>query len=146
VCTGKDAGAAVPGTLVARADFAREHPDLVAKYLAVYLRSVAWQRKNPKETVELMKKFYAQGGVMLHDKYLQMEIDTRPTFTLSEQLALLDRSKGASTADGWYSKLGAYLTSTGAIQAAPDTRTYVTDEFMKRVAADAKLKAFAEGN
>jgi len=52
VCTGKDAGAVVPRTLVVRGEYAKEHPDLVARYLAVYLRSIAWQKKNPKETVE----------------------------------------------------------------------------------------------
>lgn len=145
VCTGKDAGAVVPGTLVVRGEYAKEHPDLVARYLAVYLRSIAWQKKNPKETVELMKKFYSQGGVNLPEKYLQAEIDTRPTFTLPEQLAILDRGKGPSQADQWYAKLGEYLRSTGTLAAAPDPKTFITDEFMKRVAADPKLRAFAEG-
>jgi NitT/TauT family transport system substrate-binding protein len=145
VCTGKDAGAVVPGTLVVRGDYAREHPDLVARYLAVYLRSVAWQKKHPKETVEYMKKFYSQGGVLLPDKYLQTEIDTRPTFTLDEQLRILDRAKGTSQADQWYGKLGEYLTATGTIASPPDPKTFITDEYMKRVAADPKLRAFASG-
>ena len=145
VCTGKDAGAVVPGTLVVRGDYAKEHPDLVARYLAVYLRSIAWQRTHPKETVEYMKKFYNQGGVILPDKYLQTEIDTRPTYTLDEQLKILDRSKGASLADQWYSRLGEYLKSTGTIASAPDTKSFITEEYMKRVAADPRLRAFANG-
>jgi ABC-type nitrate/sulfonate/bicarbonate transport system substrate-binding protein len=145
LCTGKDAGAVVPGTLVVRGDYAKEHPDLVARYLAVYLRSVAWQKKNPKETVEYMKKFYNQGGVILPEKYLQTEIDTRPTYTLDEQLRILDRSKGASLADQWYSKLGEYLQSTGTIASPPDTKSFITDEYLRRVAADPKLRAFANG-
>ena len=36
LCSGADAGAVVPGALVVRADFAKEHPDDVAKFLAVY--------------------------------------------------------------------------------------------------------------
>ena len=145
LCTGKDAGAVVPGTLVVRGDYAKEHLDLVARYLAVYLRSVAWQKKNPKETVEYMKKFYNQGGVILPEKYLQTEIDTRPTYTLDEQLRILDRSRGASLADQWYSKLGEYLQSTGTIASPPDTKSFITDEYLRRVAADPKLRAFANG-
>jgi ABC-type nitrate/sulfonate/bicarbonate transport system substrate-binding protein len=143
VCTGKDAGVAVPGTLVVRGDFAKSNPDDVARYLAVYLRSVAWQRKNPKETIELMRRFYQQGGVTIPDQYLKQEIDTRPTFTLDEQLKIMARNGGPSMVDGWYQKLGEYLASTGTVSDPPDTKSFITDEFMKRVAADPKLKAFA---
>ena len=34
LCSGYDAGAIVPGALIARPDFAKENPDAVAKYLA----------------------------------------------------------------------------------------------------------------
>jgi ABC-type nitrate/sulfonate/bicarbonate transport system substrate-binding protein len=143
VCSGKDAGVAVPGTLVVRADFAKSNPDEVARYLAVYLRSVAWQRKNPKETIDLMRRFYQQGGVTIPDQYLKQEIDTRPTFTLDEQLKIMARNGGLSMVDTWYQKLGEYLKSTGTVSDPPDPKTYITDEFMKRVAADPKLRAFA---
>lgn len=145
ICSGKDAGAMVPGTLVVRADYAKENPDKVAAYLAVYLRSLAWQKANRAETIKLMAKFYEQGGVTLPEKYLAVEIDTRPTYLLDEQLKLLDRSGGSSPADDWYSKLGGYLKSTGTLTDVPDTKSFITDAYMKRVAADAKLKAFAEG-
>ncbi len=68
-----------------------------------------------------MKKFYTQGGVVLPEKYLRAVIDTRPTFVLAEQLRLLDRAKGPSTADGWYAQLGDYLKSTSTLAQEPDT-------------------------
>jgi NitT/TauT family transport system substrate-binding protein len=144
VCTGKDAGAIIPGALLARADYAKEHPDEVAKYLAVYLRSIAWEKQHRKETIDYMRRFYKQGGVNIPDKYLAEEIETRPTYTLDEQLKLMDRSQGGkSTVDGWMVQLGKYLESTGTIQKMPDVKTFISDEYMKRVAADPKLKAFA---
>ncbi len=143
ICSGKDVGAVVPGALVVRADYARENPDKVAAYLAVYLRSIAWQKKNRAETLQLMAKFYDQGGVKLDGKYLEQEIDTRPTFVLAEQLRLLDRSSGQSTADQWFGKLAEFLKSVGTIQDLPDTKSFVTDEYLKRVAADSRLRAFA---
>ncbi|MGG5820386.1 ABC transporter substrate-binding protein [Falsiroseomonas sp. HW251] len=144
ICSGQDAGATVPGALIMRGDFAREQPDRAAAYLAVYLRSVAWQKQNRAETIQLMARFYQQGGVTLPEQYLAAEIDTRPTFTLPEQLRLLDRASGASTADGWFVKLGDYLKAVGTLQTAPEPRSFVTDEYLKRVANDARLSAFAE--
>jgi NitT/TauT family transport system substrate-binding protein len=143
VCTGKDAGIAVPGTLIVRADYAKSHPSEVARYVAVYLRAVTWERKHRNETIDLMRKFYQQGGVTIPDKYLAQEIDTRPTFTLDQQLKIMGRNGGASTVDGWYAKLGDYLKSTGTVADPPAPAAYITDEFMKKVAADPKLAAFA---
>jgi NitT/TauT family transport system substrate-binding protein len=144
ICDGKQAGATVPGAIVARADWVREYPERAAAFLAVYLRSIAWQRANRDETIALMRRFYVQGGVTLDDRYLATEIDTRPTFTLEEQLRLFDRAGGRSTVDGWLTSLGEYLVSTGTLQQAPEPASFVTDEVLKRIAADARLRAFAE--
>lgn len=143
ICDGKEAGATVPGAIVARADWVREHPDRAAAFLAVYLRSIAWQRANRDETIALMRRFYVQGGVTLDDRYLAAEIDTRPTFTLDEQLRLFSRAEGPSTVDRWLTSLGEYLVSTGTLQQAPDPAAFATDEILKRVAADPRLRAFA---
>jgi NitT/TauT family transport system substrate-binding protein len=143
ICDGKEAGATVPGAIVARADWVREHPDRAAAFLAVYLRSIAWQRANRDETIALMRRFYVQGGVTLDDRYLAVEIDTRPTFTLEEQLRLFSRAEGPSTVDRWLTSLGEYLVSTGTLQQAPDPAAFATDEILKRVAADPRLRAFA---
>lgn len=145
VCSGKEAGAVVPGALVVRAEYARSNPNEVAAFLAVYLRSIAWQRAHRDETIALMRRFYEQGGVTLPDQYLAAEIDTRPTFTLDEQLKLLSRDAGPSTADGWFTALGGYLRASGTLQEAPDPKGFITDEFLRRVAADPKLRAFATG-
>lgn len=143
VCDGKQADVAVPGAIVVRADWARENPDQAAAFLAVYLRSIAWQKANREETIQLMRRFYEQGGVTLPDQYLAAEIDTRPTFTLDEQLRLLDRSSGESTVDQWFGKLGEYLKASGTLQQVPEGQSFITDEYLKRVAADPRLRAFA---
>jgi ABC-type nitrate/sulfonate/bicarbonate transport system substrate-binding protein len=145
ICSGKDAGVTIPGTLVARRSYAEQNPASVAGYLAVYLRAIAWEKAHRDETIKLMKDFYQKTGVNLPEKYLAREIDTRPTFMLDAQLKLFDRSGGKSEVDQWFTKLGEYLQSTGTLQDAPRPRNFVTDEYLKRVASDPKLKAFAEG-
>jgi NitT/TauT family transport system substrate-binding protein len=143
LCSGADAGAIVPGALIVRADFAKEHPDAVAKFLAVYLRGWSWAKAHPEEARTLALDFYKQGGLEVTPAALDQEFALRPVFGLDEQLALLDRSGGASKVDGWFGQIGGFMAEVGTLPEAPKTDGFITDEYMKRVAADPKLKAFA---
>lgn len=143
LCNGKDAGAIVPGALVVRPDFAKERPQDVAKVLAVYLRAWNWARANRTEALVMMKKFYSQGGVTVSDAALKAEFDTRPTFDLVQQLATMERRGGASQFDAWLTRIADFMKAGGTIPETPDARTYISDQFMKMVAADPKLKEFA---
>jgi ABC-type nitrate/sulfonate/bicarbonate transport system substrate-binding protein len=143
LCTGKDGGVMVPGALIVRADYARENPENVAKFLAVYLRAWKWAGANRKEAIALMKKFYEQGGVQISDASLAKEFDTRPTFDLASQVKLMDRGAGASQMDGWFAAIADFMKGSGSIQEAPAAKTFITDEYMKRVASDPKLREFA---
>jgi NitT/TauT family transport system substrate-binding protein len=143
LCSGHDAGAIVPGALIVRPDYAKENPDAVAKYLAVYLRAWAWIGAHPKESRAMMKKFYSQGGVEISDAGIESEFADRPVFNLDQQLKIMDRAKGKSGVDTWLGNIGAFMKSTGTIPEVPDAKGFIDDSFMRRVAADAKLKAMA---
>jgi len=143
LCSGADAGAVVPGTLVARADYAKEHPKEVAAYLAVYLRAWGWAKSHLDEARAMMKKFYAQGGVDISDNATKKEFSERPIFLLDAQLKIMDRSKGESEVDQWLGNISKFMVDVGTLPRAPDSKSFVTDEYMKMVAADPKLKAFA---
>ena len=143
LCSGETAGAVVPGALIARREFAEANPETVAEFLAVYLRGVAWIRDNNDEAVDLMRDFYALTGVELPDRFLQTEIDTRPQYTLSEQLEIMDTSDGVSSVGEWFGGLGGYMASTGTVDPAPDPGAYVDPTYMQMVADDPELAAFA---
>lgn len=143
LCSGKEGGAVVPGALIVRGEFAEQNPELVARFLAVYLRGWSWANANKTEAVAMMKKFYEQGGVSISDASMRKEFDTRPTFNLDQQLANMNRAGGASRMDGWFNAIGEFMKGTGAVPAAPPAADFVTDAFMKRVAADPKLREFA---
>jgi len=143
LCSGKDTGATVVGALIVRGEYAEQNPENVAKFLAIYLRGWSWATANRAEAIAMMKRFYEQGGVMIGEASMRKEFDTRPTFNLSQQLQVMDRTRGASATDGWFSAIGEFMKGTGAIQAVPPTGDYITDAFMKRVAADPKLREFA---
>ena len=143
ICSGKDTGTVIPGALVVRADYAKEQPQNVAKFLAVYLRTWKWMNAHQPEAIALMKKFYDIGGVTISEASMKKEFDTRPTFDLAGQLKIMDRSKGPSDVDKWMTQIGEFMKATGAIAEVPPTSGYITDEYMKMVDRDPKLKEFA---
>ena len=143
LCDGKDGGAIVPGALIARGDYLAEHPQNVAKFLAVYLRAQQWALAHRKEALEMMKKFYEQGGVTISESAMNKEFDTRPVFSLSEQLKAMNRGAGASEMDGWFAKIGDFMKASGSIPEAPAPSAFITDSAMKMVESDPKLRAFA---
>lgn len=143
LCSGADAGAIVPGALVARADFAKERPDDVAKFLAVFLRGWSWAKANPDEARTLALDFYKQGGLEVTPRAMDQEFALRPTFGLDEQLKLMARDGGASKVDGWFAEIGKFLAEVGTIPANPDVKSFISDDYLKRVANDPKLRAFA---
>jgi ABC-type nitrate/sulfonate/bicarbonate transport system substrate-binding protein len=143
LCSGKEGGAMVPGALIARGEYAEQNPENVAKFLAVYLRAWKWANANKAEAVAMMKKFYEQGGVSISDASMKKEFDTRPTFDLAGQLARMDRARGNSDVDAWFSEIAVFMRGTGAIQTIPQASEFITDAYMKRVQADPKLREFA---
>ena len=140
ICSGRDAGAIVPGALIVRADYAKEQPQNVAKFLAVYLRAWKWMNAHQPEAIALMKTFYEQGGVTISAASMKKEFDTRPTFDLAQQLRIM-RSGG--DVDAWLTKIGEFMKANGTFAEAPAVNKFVTDEYLRMVDADPKLKEFA---
>lgn len=143
ICSGKDAGAMVPGALIVRADYAKEQPQNVAKFLAIYLRTWKWMDGHKAEAIGMMKKFYEQGGVTITEASMKKEFDTRPVHDLAGQIRIMNRASGTSEVDGWMTKIGEFMKATGAIAEPPAPKGYITDEFMRMVDRDPKLKEFA---
>jgi NitT/TauT family transport system substrate-binding protein len=45
--------------------------------------------------------------------------------------------------DGWFTELSVFMRETGAVQQVPAVADFVTDEYLKLVQADAKLRDMA---
>jgi ABC-type nitrate/sulfonate/bicarbonate transport system substrate-binding protein len=145
LCSGKDADAIVPGNVIVRDEFLRANPDMVARYLAVFLRGIAFMKANRDATIQAMGRFYQAGGVTVSEAALRAEIDRRPIFGLEEQLQLMSRASGPSQADRWYEGLSAFLAQVCTVQNPPAPSAYLTDDVLRRIAADPRLRAFALG-
>ena len=90
----------------------------------------------------MMRKFYEQGGVNISEASMQKEFAKRPTFTLEQQLARMDRSRGNSDMDTWFGQISTFMRGTGAINTVPLSHEYITDALMKCVHTDPKLREF----
>ncbi len=145
LCSGRDADAIVPGNVIVREEFLRANPDMVARYLAVFLRGIAFMKSNRDGTLQSMNRFYQAGGVTVSEAALRAEMDRRPIFGLEEQLQMMSRANGPSQADRWYEGLSAFLAQVGTVQNPPAPSAYLTDDVLRRIAADPRLRAFALG-
>lgn len=143
LCSGKDSGAIVPGALIARGDYAKQNPENVAKFLAVYLRAWSWIGQNRPEAIRMMKDFYAKGGVSISEAAMTKEFETRPVFNLEQQLKVMKRSGASSDMDKWFIELSTFMRETGAVQQAPNASDFLTDDYLKLVQADPKLREMA---
>lgn len=145
VCTGKDGGAIVTANLVVRDDYLKSNMETVARFTAMYLRALDFMKKNKAETLVEMKRFYDKGGVVLSPSEMDAEYTTRDYFDLAQQVALFDRSKGASQLDDIHNRLAEFFKAAGTIPAVLDPKTYVNPDVLAYIEKDPKLKAFAEG-
>lgn len=145
LCSGKDGGVVVPGTIIARHDYAEKDPQNVAKFLAVYLGTWKWLQSHRDEAVDYMRQFYDKGGVSISKASMNKEFDTRKTFDLDEQIAIMNRAQGkASDVDDWYTALAHFMKDSGAIKTIPKATDYIHDKYMKMVRDDPKLRAIAD--
>jgi NitT/TauT family transport system substrate-binding protein len=146
LCSGKDAGVVIPGNLVVRGDWAKENPELVARFLAVYLRAQRFMTANRKEAVAVMKRHYDAGGVNISEAAMNKEFELRPMYDLAAQLALFGRGAQPSKADTTMNTIATFIKEVGSLradEALPDPKTYVSDEYLKLIDRDPVLKAFA---
>jgi len=125
ICSGRDAGAIVPGAIIVRQEYAKEQPQNVAKYLAIYLRAQKWSLAHRAEAIAMMRKFYDQGGVTISEAAMNKEFDTRPVFDLAGQLKIMYRpAGGASDVDRWFTGIGDFMKANGTFPEAPAAKAF----------------------
>jgi NitT/TauT family transport system substrate-binding protein len=74
---------------------------------------------------------------------MEAEFVDRPVYSLDEQISNMSRSSGSSKVDTWLGNIGEFMKAVGTIPEVPDSKAYIDDAYMKRVAADPALKAIA---
>ncbi|GAC1422881.1 MAG: hypothetical protein NVSMB6_24250 [Burkholderiaceae bacterium] len=145
ICTGEEMGLPITSNLFVVPGFAKDHPEQVAQFLAVYLRAVAWERAHPKETVDYLAAFFKVNGVNFPPKYLSQELRDRPAFVLSEQLKIFqENAAGTSQLAAWWNQVGEFMVTTGVFRKVPSAKDNATAKYLLMIQNNPTLKAFAE--
>ena len=145
LCNGKDAGVLVTANMVVRPEYLKDNMDTVARFVAMYLRTLNVLRSDKAATLAAMKKFYDKGGVVLSPEEMDGEIATRDYWNLPEQLAAFDRTNGPSMLDKESTRLAEFFKAAGTITNVLDAKAYINPSVLQYIVANPKLKAFAEG-
>jgi NitT/TauT family transport system substrate-binding protein len=146
-CDGKTTGTVVLAVLVARGDYAKQYPDRVARFLAVYLRATKWLEDNPARAEAELAKFVDQGGITLSTASLKALVQGNKIFNIDEQLAAMNRVTPTSNSkmDYWMDRMSEFMRSAGSIPSAPRAQTYVTDKYLQMIKSAPKLYSFSKG-
>ncbi len=95
-------GCSVPVNFIVDVNFGAEHPQAVAKFLAVYMRAIDYQNKKGVDTIlPLYKKFIKENSEShsmdaYPDDVLKADIEKHKLYDYDEQLALFARGNGRS--------------------------------------------------
>jgi ABC-type nitrate/sulfonate/bicarbonate transport systems, periplasmic components len=143
ICTGDEVGLNITSNVFVNPKFAKEHPEETAKFLAIYLRGVAWEHAHPEEAKVMLGKFFKSAGVNVPEAYWGTELASRPNYTLDEQLKRMSGGDDSWMGRSWKA-VADFMVSVGVARRAPDFQDNATDKFLKMIAADPKLKAFVE--
>ena len=148
LCSGDRVGATVPGGIMVRQEFGDEKPEVVAKFLAGWLRGIGYM-KNPRnrdQSAIYLREFNEETlpGSSISDSAIRQDFALRPMFDLDEQLDLFSRASGlTSTVDDWYNGVSDFLVGSGVLTEAPPVEDYITDKYLALVAQNETLKEFS---
>lgn len=134
-------GANQANFVVASKKFADEHPDLVAKALKVYLKGVDKLKSEGAALAPDFVKFLNDwAGQELSEKDAAMDIKNHTVYSLDEQLALFDDSKGPSEMEKWIKGSSDFFVQQGKFTRAEMDKVinghFINGKFLKMIAED----------
>ena len=127
-------------SLVGDKKWCDENPELVAKFLRVYLRGSNMLREegpSPRIIKEYRQYMNEFAGIRMTDEEAKLDIQIHPRWSYEETMALLDRSKGESQADKWQNSVADFFGSIKRFSPAEIKKfkdaQINTDKFLKQV-------------
>jgi NitT/TauT family transport system substrate-binding protein/sulfonate transport system substrate-binding protein len=134
----RSTGAALPIVLIGEKEFCDKNPEVVAKFIRIYLRGVNLiKREGVKLAADYRKFMKDWGGMDISEDVAKKEIEMHPVFDYDEQLKLFDKSKGESTVESWQRGILEFFTEQGRFKPEEKKKVegipYITDKFLKMV-------------
>lgn len=134
-------GASTPSVIAAAKDWADANPDQVVKVLRAYFKAID---KMNSDNIALAESFSTWlrdwAGIEMAPRYAAIDIQNHKVWSLEEQLALFDESKGQSSVEQWVQLLGNFFVQQGRFKPTelkPESiSNTVTDRFLKLLASE----------
>ncbi|MEG1610266.1 MAG: ABC transporter substrate-binding protein [Bilophila sp.] len=129
----------IPCVLVADRKYADANPEITAKFISLYLRSVNMLQNEPLESlVPEYQRFFLEWAGKNYSAALSLkDLQTHPVANLAQQLKMFDASKGVSEAQRWQSEMAKFFAAIGSISQDElkkvEKGDYATDKFLKLV-------------
>lgn len=138
ISSGKKAGVSIPGVLVASKKAVEEKPELVAKWLELYLKGIQVMKDDPIGSAKLLDEFYMEHDIEISDDALSKEFAIRPLYNTKEQLERFDELKQAMI------ELADFFVEQGRINKEDRDKwvqgDLITDKFLQMVADKEEIK------
>ncbi len=117
VSTAKDVDARLPLYLVANKAFAAQYPEVMKKYLTLYMRGLHWLINAPRE--EAVKEIQAYYKEVFNLDYSETMVDLNfnvfELFTLAKQKELFDEKNGQSRVQKWQDSINEFMLTHKAV-------------------------------
>lgn len=132
----KNCGVSLPIVMVADKSFADDNPEVVAKFLYLYIRAAEAVKKMPNDKlIPIYLRFYSEWtGAEYDTRLAELDIASHPLFTIEELLRVYDDSAGPSMAQRRQANIAKFFHQAGKITdselAKVEKSAYVTNKFL----------------
>ncbi|WP_161495903.1 ABC transporter substrate-binding protein [Bradyrhizobium japonicum] len=139
LCNGKEAGLSVATVWVVTQEFAKNHPDLVVKWLKANNDAIHWMKQDFERTYALYQKWDAYRGFNLPTAVLREEVvSVSKIIPAEDQVKLLLPPAPGEKAYlvKSYEGIADFFIRMGRLKEKPDFRPYVDGSFLQQVVKD----------
>ena len=131
-----------------RNDFVETKRNVVIRVMTAWLRGIEFvkNKDNRAETLRYMDTFYKEHNVSLSLQSMEEDLKLITLYSLDEQIALMDRSKGnppSSEYDSWTVDVSEFMLQNGVVDSYEHPTNYITDEFFLAIRDDPEAAAYA---
>ncbi len=92
LCSAQDINEEIPLMIMADRNYSKEHEDMVAKFLAVYMRAVEAQIADYRKLIPEYKAFYKEfTGEEFNESFLANDLKSHHVIDLDDQMGLFER-------------------------------------------------------
>jgi ABC-type nitrate/sulfonate/bicarbonate transport system substrate-binding protein len=145
LCSGKDFSPGIFGVVVAKREYATANPQIVAKFMAVLMRSINWMKDNPQKAQELLISTAAKDGIAVSPSAAKSDVELRPIFNLKEQLEIMGVGGDASSSvvGKSFRSINIFLNEGRAYTTSAKLSSFIDTGYLRRVADDPALSRMA---